>query len=209
MISTLNYFYFMPFQFNDSFLKIGEAAFQTVCSQYMFFHRLRPTFTSVYGLLSHVTIRLHKLCFCLKQVVAYFNSEGISFDFSFIFKRDLPTVNNLSFAEHQIIGEKIRLFMMEVIVVSAGIKEKYGVNPRLYKLFKNLYLCLFELRNSIVEKLNNLTIDCSKSYYICQMSNIPNSFAYQCLIVKALSLEVDLPFYNNYLTNASCLNDFP
>lgn len=209
MISTLNYLHYMPFQFNENLLMVGEAAFQTVCSQYIFFHRSRPLFTSVYGLLSRVALRMHKLCFCLKKVVAYFYSEGAKFDFSFIFQQNVLTItNNFSFADHQVIGEKIRLFMMEIIVVSAAIKKKYGTS-RLYKLLRNLYSHIFDLRNSIVEKLNNLTIDSNKLYYTCQMSNISNSFAYQRLIVKALALEVDLAFYNNHLSNASCLNDFP
>lgn len=210
MISTLNYLHSMPFQFNDSLLKVDEAAFQTVCSQFIFFHKLRPLLTNVYGFLSRVAFRVHKLCLCLKKVVAYFSRGGANFDFSFILSQEVLFIaKNFSFADHQTIGEKIRLFMLEVIVVSAGVKEKYGSNSRLYRLLRNLYFCLFNLRNSIVEKLKNLTVDCEELYYICQMSDIPNSFVYQRLIVKALALEVDLVFYNKHLSNATCLNDFP
>lgn len=210
MISTQSYLHFMSLQFTDKLVSLNEAVFQTVCSQLMFFSKLRSLFTSVYGFLPRVTFYLIKLNHCLKKLVSYFSRGGAEFDISFAINKDtLVITNNISIEEHQFIGEKIRLFMLETIIVSAGVKEKYGGEAKLYKLLRHLYTCLFDLRNSIVEKFNKRSIKQDELYYICPIKYIPNSFAYQRLIVKALTLEVDLPFYNKHLINASCLKDFP
>ncbi|BDA76032.1 hypothetical protein CAL7716_101980 (plasmid) [Calothrix sp. PCC 7716] len=211
MISTLDYLNSMPFQkFTGSPISVDEAAFQTVCSQFIFFNKLRSLLINVYGLLSRVALRVSKLGLCLKNILKYFSRGGTEFDASIIFNNKVFIVTkNLSVADHQFIGETIRLFMLEVIVVSAGAKEKYGDNSRLYMLLKNLYFSLFDLRNSIVDRLRCSTINCDRLYYICPISSISNSFIYQQSIVKALSREVDLAFYNNHLSNADSLSDFP
>ncbi|BAZ18358.1 hypothetical protein NIES4071_102430 (plasmid) [Calothrix sp. NIES-4071] len=212
MISTQEYLKSMPFQrFTNNPISVDEAAFQTVCSQFMFFNKLRSLLVNVYGLLSSVTLQVSKLGFHLKKIFNYFSREGNEFDFSFMFSHEVLVVTkNLSVADHQFIGEKIRFFLLEVVVISTGVKEKYGNNSRLYILLKNLYTSLLNLRNSIVNNLKKYSsFYCRKLYYICPMSDIANSFAYQQSIVKALSLEVDLVLYNNNLSDATCLNDFP
>lgn len=199
----------------DNFVSVEEAAFQTVCLQYIFFSKLRPLFNRVYGLLSTPRFLLSRLNRCIKSIVNNFTGDA-SLDCSFMFRDDNFIISNkLTLDDHQFIGGKIRLFMLEVIVVSAAIKDKLGQHSNLYILFKKLYNLLILLRNVLVDKLRaclnkcNLLVNWDEIYYLCSMSNIVNSFLHQQSMVIALSLEVNLKHYYNQLADATCLCDFP